>query len=264
MAVDSDINRYAGPAGGGTFHITVTFIQARARRFSQNFFFCFCISKSVANVCFCKPPRRERGQGREPDRCHPDANEGSEMPAGGSMFAILHHSQLVFSAEMSDQLTALPLTFNRKTAQQMQVGLTGPGPTGGLWQLLDPCFYRSAVFILSAPQEASLSSHRSTQNESFISSHFQIRLTFPDAPPPRYFPAFPPSYTDIRWAHLKRRSSPRLSSSAGAAGVSAFARASAEKSDARSVYSTDPRGLDGHGWVYVRVNIQSRPRTCLQ
>lgn len=184
------------------------FIQARARRFSQNFLFCFCISNCVANVCFCKPPRRERGQGREPDRCHPDANEGFEMPAGGSMFDILHHSQLVFSAEMSDQLTALPLTFNRKTAQQMQVGLTGPGPTGGLWQLLDPCFYRSAVFIWSAPQKASLSSHRSTQNESFISSHFQIRLTFPDAPKPLSFPAFPPSYTDIRWAHLKRRSRP--------------------------------------------------------
>lgn len=98
--------------------------------FHKTFFvlFCFCISKSVANVLFLQTPRRERGQGREPDRCHPDANEGLEMPAGGSMFDILHHSQLVFSAEMSDQLTALPLTFNRKT-QQMQVGLTEPGPT---------------------------------------------------------------------------------------------------------------------------------------
>lgn len=48
------------------------------------------------------------------------------------MFDILHHSQLVFSAEMSDQLTALPLTFNRKTAKQMQVGLTRPGHTDRL------------------------------------------------------------------------------------------------------------------------------------
>lgn len=68
--------------------------------------------------------RRERGQGREPGCWHPNANEGSEMSASSRMFEILRHSQLVSSAEMSDQLTALPLTFNRKTGKQVQVGLT--------------------------------------------------------------------------------------------------------------------------------------------
>lgn len=76
--------------------------------------------------------QRERGQGREPDCWPPNANEGFEMSASGRMFDILHHSQLVSSAEMSDQLTALLLTFNRKTAKQVQVGLTGPGPTHSL------------------------------------------------------------------------------------------------------------------------------------
>lgn len=59
----SDINRYARPAGGDTFHITVTFVQAWGANFSQN----FCILNAQMFV-FAAPPR-ERGWGREPDCC---------------------------------------------------------------------------------------------------------------------------------------------------------------------------------------------------
>lgn len=87
---------------------------------------------SVAKACFCKPLAVSVDRAESQAAATPTLTKASKMPAGGSMFDILHHSQLVFSAEMSGQLTALPLTFNRKTVQQMQVGLTGPGPTGGL------------------------------------------------------------------------------------------------------------------------------------
>lgn len=74
------------------------------------------------------------------------------------MFDILHHSQLVFSAEMSDQLTALSLTFHREMVKQMQVLLTRPGQTDRQTdRLLDSYIYRSVVFISSAPRELSAS-----------------------------------------------------------------------------------------------------------
>lgn len=92
---------------------------------------------------FGNPPRA-CGQGREADCCYCKANEGLEMSARSGRFDILHHSQLVFSAEMSDQLTALPLTFNRKTEKQMQVGLAGPGWTDRRRQLMD-CWIHPSI-----------------------------------------------------------------------------------------------------------------------
>lgn len=62
----SDINRYARPAGGDTFHITVMFSKHGRVTFRKTFF--LCILKSVAaQMLVSANLRRERGQGREPD-----------------------------------------------------------------------------------------------------------------------------------------------------------------------------------------------------
>lgn len=66
-----------------------------------------------------------------------------EMSAGRRTFDILHHSQLVFSAEMSDQLAALPLTFSRKDGDTDAGGARLDGGTDGG---MDSCVYRSVVF----------------------------------------------------------------------------------------------------------------------
>lgn len=93
-----------------------------------------------------------------------------EMSARRRTFDILHHSQLVFSAEMSDQLTALPLTFNRKD------GDTDAGVArldGGTERQMDSCVPACTDLLCFHLDPAC--SHGSMQSPS------QTWVTFPDA-----------------------------------------------------------------------------------
>lgn len=84
-----------------------------------------------------------------------------EMSARRRTFDILHHSQLVFSAEMSDQLTALPLTFNRKDGDTDAGGARLDGRTEGRTDSCVPacidllCFHLDPAFSHDSMQSPS-------------------------------------------------------------------------------------------------------------
>lgn len=77
-----------------------------------------------------------RGGGEKQAAASVKLMKALEMSARRRTFDILHHSQLVFSAEMSDQLAALPLTFNRKDGD---TDAGGARLDGGMDGQMDSC-----------------------------------------------------------------------------------------------------------------------------
>lgn len=146
--------------------------------------------------------------------------------------------------------------------KQVQVGLTGPGPTDRLWRLTD-CWIPTFADLLCLYRARLRKCVQRSQHAVIYSKPFRnppdiSRRILPPTPiSPLRFLHLSPS-TSIRRARLKQRAHPRLSAVAGAAGVSEIMCAStgaqgSQEREAWAVFYRSPRV----GWTWMSAHKHS-------